>query len=156
MVAGHFIADGKLPSDELHWTAAGGPYIVLGNTFVDEGQALTIDPGTEVRFIGGKVVVGGEDRWVRAALRVNGKLDAQGEESNRILFTSHKTSPVQGDWEAIIFNDSADNTSVISYSRVEYAFNGIWCIGASPNISHNELICVPGDHYHDIFYGLRL
>ncbi|RLB05482.1 MAG: hypothetical protein DRG83_02515, partial [Deltaproteobacteria bacterium] len=155
-VGGHYIPAGKLPSDELHWTPGSGPYILLGHTFVENDQTLTIDPGTEVRFLGGKVVVGDQDRWVRSSLRINGKLVAQGNENNTILFTSHEEYPTQGDWDSIIFNDSADDTSIISYSRLEYAYNGIWCRGASPTISHNEIVCIPGNHYHDVFYGIRL
>jgi len=155
-VPGHYIPAGKLPSDELHWTPDNGPYVVLGQTFVENDQTLTIDPGTEIRFIGGKVVVGDQDRWVRSSLRINGKLVAQGDENNKILFTSHEESPAQGDWDSIIFNDSADDNSIVSYSRIEYAYNGIWCRGASPTISHNEIACIPGNHYYDVFYGVRL
>ncbi len=73
-VPGHFIPSGKLPSDELDWVPSNGPYIVLGHTFVASDQTLTINPGTEVRFLGGQA--GPENRWIRAPLRVYGKLEA--------------------------------------------------------------------------------
>ena len=63
-----------LISTNTHWDLLGSPYIITGNTLVQQGSALTIDPGVVIKFDGGK------------ALQINGELIAIGTSSNRILF----------------------------------------------------------------------
>ena len=98
------------------WTLSGSPYIVTGNTLVEDGVTLTIEPGVEVRF--------NPD----VSLEIRGELIAQGTESSRITFTKNGS----GDWGAVHFAaSSVDATvnpngyqyvsgSVIDYATIEY------------------------------------
>ncbi|OGV73565.1 MAG: hypothetical protein A3K19_27845 [Lentisphaerae bacterium RIFOXYB12_FULL_65_16] len=95
------------------WT---GYYSVSGDITVPAGQALTIQPGTQVRFLG------------NYNLYVSGKLLAVGTAENGILFTSLPANQVKagGQWGGIDFNDASDDTSMIAYATVEYAYDGIY------------------------------
>ena len=58
------------------WTKENNPYIIKGNTLVDEGVTLTIEPGTEIYFAG--------DYYIQ----VRGNMQAVGTESEKILIKS--------------------------------------------------------------------
>lgn len=66
------------------WSLAGSPYIIGQNIEVQEGAALTIEPGVEVKFDG------------NYHLKVLGTLIAKGTADNLITFTSNKAEPVRG------------------------------------------------------------
>ncbi len=153
-VAGHFIAPGIV--SELTWDSAQGPYIVLGHAVVPNGQELTVSPGTEVRFLGGSESVFSTTRDVRSSLRIYGKLTAVGNSGSMIYFSSNHRNPTEGNWTGIVLYNNSDDTSLISYSKIEHAFNGVYCIGASPEISHNTIIAGPGNAYSSYLYGIRL
>ncbi len=82
-------------SEDITWTRAGSPYIVMGNTTVNSGVTLVIEPGVQVRFDG--------NYW----LGVNGTLVAQGTAGAPIVFTSNRPDPSPGDWDEIGFGDSS-------------------------------------------------
>lgn len=157
IVPGHFIFSGPLPAEELSWTPALGPYIVLGHALIDNGQELIIAPGTEVRFAGGMTLYGSE-RNVSASLQILGKLSSEGEANNQIHLLSHNGTPEQGDWTGIVFLETAENTSHISYTLIEHAYTGIQCKGGvSPEINNNEIIAGTGSHSdYGAPYGIRL
>jgi parallel beta-helix repeat protein len=121
---------GSIGTDTI-WTVLGGPYIVIGDVFVELGITLTIEPGVVVEFKNGTL------------LMVNGTLNAQGNETNMITFTSNETHPQSGDWEGIDFNN-AHSGSKISFSRIEYANKGINIHESSPEISHNLIRDIEG------------
>ena len=101
---------------------------VQGDITVNSGVTLTISPGTRLQFH--------ED----TGLHVNGVLDAQGTQENRITFTSDihfsSSEPSAGDWAGIVFHDkSVDASCIITYSTIVYAVTGIQCDKSSPTIS---------------------
>ncbi|MCX6028345.1 MAG: right-handed parallel beta-helix repeat-containing protein [Chloroflexi bacterium] len=129
---------GPIVSDTT-WTLANSPYIVVANVEVWQGVTLTIQPGVVIKFQDGKL------------LQVNGTLVARGTESQRIVFTSAKASPRQGDWGSIYFTDSSvDATfdiggsyisgSVLQYCTAEYAGQNaesvIHAPSAAPYLDH--------------------
>ncbi len=113
-------------SSNTNWTLAGSPYIITGNTIVDSGFVLTIEPGVIVKFDSTK------------SLQINGILRAIGNSSTKITFTSNKNVPAPGDWAYILFSDkSADYNhtlltgSIMQYCIVEYAGeNSVYLAGA--------------------------
>jgi hypothetical protein len=99
-----------------NWTTAFDPYIITGNTVLDSGFVLTIDPGVVVKFDSDK------------SLQINGNLRAIGSNSDKIIFTSNKVSPAPGDWAYILFADKSTDYnhtlftgSIMEYCVVEYA-----------------------------------
>ena len=78
-------------SVDTTWTKANSPYIVTNDVIVDENVTLTIEPGVEIRFGGYFSII------------VNGSLSAVGTQSDKIVFTSNKVNPAEGDWNTIKF-----------------------------------------------------
>ena len=120
------------------WIAAESPYIVTCDITVPVGSLLTIEPGVEVRFATDDASNSGE-YTDRTELTVMGTLLAQGTSAQPISFTSASEAPAPGDWGQIRL-DSASSSSVISYSRIEYATRGILTDGTWwTTISHNMI-----------------
>jgi len=69
---------GILSSNET-WAKENSPYCVVGDTLIEEGNTLTIQPGVEVVFNNTK-------------LYVDGTLNAMGNESDKILFREAASS----------------------------------------------------------------
>ena len=113
-------------SSNTTWNLAGSPYIITGNTVLDSGFILTINPGVIVKFNSAR------------SLQINGVLRAIGNSSNRITFTSNKVSPAPGDWAYILFADKSKDYnytlftgSIMEYCIVEYAGgNSLYQAGA--------------------------
>lgn len=103
-------------SSNTNWTLTGSPYIITGNTILDSGFVLTIDPGVVVKFNASK------------SLQINGNLRAIGNSSNKIIFTSNQVTPAPGDWGYILFSDNSQDYdytffsgSIMEHCLVEYA-----------------------------------
>lgn len=115
-----------------------GIYSLKGWVYVKDGAELTIEPGTIIKG----------DKATKAALIIEpgGKLFAQGEAGNPIIFTSAQASKSRrpGDWGGLIIcgraknnqkqqqieggprtkhggDNDADNSGIIRYVRVEFA-----------------------------------
>ncbi len=97
-------------STNTTWTLAGSPYIITGNTILDSGFVLTIDPGVVVKFNTSK------------SLQINGTLRAIGNSTNKITFTSNQATPAPGDWDYILFFDMSEdyNYSLLTGNIMEY------------------------------------
>jgi len=105
-------------------------YIVTGNTLVDEGVTLTIEPGTRIQF--------NTDKY----LRIAGYLVAIGTEDSMIVFTSNAQSPSSGDWAGIVFQfiQNPPVQSIIKYVEIEYGRNIIVQYGSfSKATQYNEI-----------------
>jgi len=106
------------------------PFYINGPARVPKGKTLIIEPGVTIIFKAANKESGDFD-WHDSTvdvgfLRVDGKLIAQGTPNDSIIFT--KCSPDSNDfWGIIHFSETADSSSVISFSRIEYA-SYIWGI----------------------------
>lgn len=119
---------GGLEADEI-WS---GNIYVDGVVSVPEGVTLTIEPGTVVKFRydrdyktfdrGGLQVVGGD-------------ILAEGTSDEQIWFTSAAEDPINGDWNGITIEDSAD--SIFDYVIVEYGELGIEQFDSSVPITNS-------------------
>jgi hypothetical protein len=113
------------------WNSAGSPYLIEGEITVLAGETLTIEPGVVVNFQGHYKMI------------VNGYLEANGTEEERITFTAD--DPITG-WHGIRFLD-APATSHVSYAVIEYGRatgtvlqdkrgGGIYCENSAPELSY--------------------
>ena len=112
---------GAIPADAV-WRAGAGPYILEGDVTVAADTLLTIQPGTEVISNGG-------------ALVVKGRISALGTPSDLIRFSG----PEKGVWGGIVFEDTAERSSVLSFCRITGASTAVTCISASPSVTSCEL-----------------
>ncbi|MCC7201471.1 MAG: hypothetical protein IT393_02250, partial [Nitrospirae bacterium] len=99
---------------------------ITGTVTVSSGIILTIEPGTIVKFNAG------------TSLNINGVLDAAGNESEKIVFTSYRDDSIggdtngdgfstgqPGDWGRISFGDSVvDFLTRLEYAVVRYGGSG--------------------------------
>jgi uncharacterized protein YxeA len=119
---------GIITTDTI-WTTANSPIQLTGPLCVFEGATLTIEPGVTVDL-------------GTYYLQVNGTLKAQGTSSNRIIFTSDKTTdsdygtkriaftPVSIDWD-----EQTQSGSIIEYVT-SFAVE-IFVLDSSPKICNN-------------------
>ena len=111
--------------------------VVNADIWVPTNTKLTIAEGRSIEFFTSDDSASGDDTS-RCELIVNGFLDATGSSSSRILFTSND-SLSRDDWYGIRFENSSNDSSVIRYADISYAFVGISCDSASPTIEHNRV-----------------
>jgi len=110
------------------WTAANGPYHVTGEVTVPVALTLQIMPGTSVYFD------------ADTQITVNGIIDAQGTEYQRIRFTGVPGAALVPDirpelpngppkWGGIQLHNTMSDQNIISYADVEYAQDSNGSIG---------------------------
>ncbi|MFQ5771988.1 MAG: right-handed parallel beta-helix repeat-containing protein, partial [bacterium] len=87
------------------WDISGSPYVILNTVSVNQGATLTIESGVTIKFDSS------------TSLIIKGTITAQGEESNRIIFTSNKSTPNIGDWGSVRIDTSSGNSSLIEYAN---------------------------------------
>ena len=103
------------------------PFYIDGAARVPIGETLVIEPGVMIVFKSGQIgtVYDSDYDWSDSTidigfLRVDGKLIAEGTETDSIIFT--KASDIDDQyWGCIYFSETADSGSVISFSIIEYA-----------------------------------
>jgi len=141
VVVGHY---SYFPQAQNSRTLAKGLYVVEGSVFFRDGDTLTIEPGTVIKFIAGY------SRTFR------GTIIAEGTSAEPIVFTSihddsiagdtdndgGATAPQAGDWGGV----SAGGGSRFSYCRFSYGGLGdyddrpaalyIWSPNADATVSH--------------------
>ena len=89
------------------WLDHNVPYIITGDFVVDDGDTLTIDAGTEIKFNGNRTMT------------VYGALVADGTPSEHITFTSYESVPAPGDWRYVHFYVSEPG-SMLDYCDFSY------------------------------------
>ncbi len=89
------------------WGSGGNPHIITNDLAVAENVWLDIEPGCDVRFDGNH------------RLTVFGRLIADGEAGNPIIFTSNSLTPDKGDWKSIFF-DAPETGSILNYCDISY------------------------------------
>jgi len=129
---------GSISSNSI-WNISGSPYIIDGNTLIQAGVKVTIDPGVVVNFT------------YNTTLLIDGELEATGDSLNHIVITSNSNNPYAGEWNNIHFTSSSvpasyDTSgafisgSIMKYCDVSYGGRlnyGILEIdNAAPYISH--------------------
>jgi hypothetical protein len=114
VLGGVYVRTSTLRNNAL-WPKLDTPYILDEVTVASQSAApavLTIEPGTELRFVeAGSMVIGNTDQ--------PGKLVAQGEADNPIVFTSNQNDKTKGWWHHLRFN-ATDAGSILTHCTVEY------------------------------------
>ncbi len=104
-------------------------YEVNNNVVISLSDQINIDPGSIVSFTSAD-----------AGFEVNGIINCQGTETDSILFTSPLADST-GSYTGLKFNESANSSnSIISYTKIEYADNGMRCINSSPTLTHSYIL----------------
>jgi parallel beta-helix repeat protein len=111
-------------SSDTTWSTSGSPYIIMGNTTVQNGATLTIHPGVEVRFDG------------FYALYIDGGLTAKGTPTSKIIMTSNKLSPAPMDWFSVTINSTGD--AEIEYAEISYGWAAISLADTNRTIISNN------------------
>ena len=110
-------------SENTTWTLANSPYIVTNSLSLSANYTLTIEPGVVVKVANQKQIT------------INGKLIANGTDSQKIIFTSvndHSAesgwdngygtgSPASGQWRNIRIYNSTSNDSILNNVKIQYA-----------------------------------
>ena len=153
---GETVIPGGSISVDTTLTPKGGPYHVTGDVVVEADVELTILPGTTVYF--------DED----VELLVLGSLDAQGNEFERIRFTSVPNAPFVPNrpngraglpdgpprWSGIHFEDTMSADNVISFADIEYAQSNSGSVGAVDSQITVDNVTWHGTHLR-MFRALR-
>ena len=124
------------------------PFEVTGNITIRGAShgntgALTVEPGTEIRFNQDiQLIVGASE----GSASYYGWINATGTAENPVLFTANTSEPVAGYWKGIYFHDkTTDASSVLSNVVIQYAGSSgsgsaaIYLSSANPSIT-NSLI----------------
>ena len=112
------------------WTS-NNTYRVIGDVIIDPGVTLLIEPGTQIQFADGTSLV------------VTGTLNATGDESNPITFTSSRivvSTAYRGAWNTIIFNATTDEKLTLEHVKIEYATHGVTIKSLKPAVVRNSHI----------------
>jgi hypothetical protein len=110
-------------TQDTDWTLVDSPFIVSNDITVNPGATLTIEPGVQVRFA---------DDF---ALRVYGRIIADGTNDRMILFTSNNLNAGVGKWGAIIINGIQQSS--ITNCIIEHGTNGTALESGSLNFQNN-------------------
>jgi len=113
------------------WLLSGSPYNVVGNVTVFPSVTLTIEPGVIVRFSDAKL------------LDIQGHINATGNSSDSITFTSASSIPIKGIWPGINLGGLNPGTALFDYVIFEYAnsavdLQGGWGGNGPISISHSR------------------
>ncbi len=116
--ASTMIAGGNLGNQ--NWTVAGSPYILTGDSTIQIGATLTIQPGVTVEVVTGDVQASGVST-TRVELTIQGTLNAIGTAASPITFKNQ--SATSAGWYGIVIDPTA--TATINYAVLQDATIGV-------------------------------
>ena len=128
-------------SKNARWS---GTVKVEGQLVVEKGATLTIEPGTKVEFLPGKL---DEEGLAESGLLVKGTIIAKGAPGKRILITSGAERPAPGDWGEIKLFSSTGS----AFSGCDFRFGG-WGL----HLHDSDIKIENCTFSHNSYGGLRL
>jgi hypothetical protein len=108
---------------DVVFTAAGSPWLVVGDLTVPAGVTLTVEPGAVVRFLPTDEMESGVQR-TRVELVVEGTLHAGGTPAALITWESGAPTPAAGQWYGIRLAPGAADP-IFRHARLRQAVNGL-------------------------------
>jgi len=137
----------------------GNIYVATETITINVGETLIIQPGVIVKFR--------SDILSKVQLNVKGKLIAQGNEREKIIFTSLNddiggdtngtdTLPAVGDWGGIHFIDVDSEDSILEYCIIRYTWQyGISITSSSIFINNSAITDVDFTVTHGGYYEIK-
>jgi hypothetical protein len=114
-------------------TVWSGEVIIKGVVLVGRKATLSIVPGTTIKF---RKIDRNNDDIGDSEIRVLGRLLAEGEPDNPILFESAEQNPRPKDWSYLLIFTSGKKSS-IKYCRFRDAFSGVQVHFSTADISNS-------------------
>jgi parallel beta-helix repeat protein len=111
--------EGHIDTDTV-WKLSESPYIIRGNTYLDQNSNLTIEPGVEILF------------YRDYSFYINGDMFANGSQTNTIKFRSYN-SFISDDWQIRI---NYLGNVILKHCEISYAQTAIY-IGSPRNHIEN-------------------
>ncbi len=127
------ISGGTISSNTTWGPNTNDTYHVTGNITINDGITLQINPGTTVKFVLG------------VQMTVYGTLDANGIESNKVVFTSvnddsygdiisgSSSTPTAGDWDGIFLNGGGNYDGIGQFDYCILRYGGTATTGSDPD-----------------------
>ena len=104
-------------------------YAINNKITISETDRIYILPGSAVAFSGSQ-----------SGFEIFGKFLAVGTPTDSIFFSAAVEDSLGNSFNGFYFRDtSVDSACIISYARIEFAYYGLRCLGASPTLSHSYL-----------------
>lgn len=142
LLSSQLLAQYITPNTGINWnlddlvTNSGGTvtgtfpnYAINNKVTVSAQDRVYILPGSAVTFSGSA-----------SGFEIYGKFLAIGTPADTIRFSASVQDSLGGSFNGFYFRESSvDSACIISYARIEYAYYGLRCLGASPTLSHSYL-----------------
>ncbi len=126
---GGTVISGPITDDQL-WALDDGPFSVIGDTTIESGATVTVEPGVEVFIAECR-----ENGSGKISFDVAGVLNAQGTASDPIRFVSGRGVPQAGDWAGVEFGNTLESSSSnLTYVDIAHAQTGIVLTSSSPTL----------------------
>lgn len=130
------VINGQVINKKETWS---GKILIRGDVVIGKKGHLVIEPGAQIEFAPHlDVTSSGKDKS-RSELIVKGVLIVKGQYDNKVIFTSASKTPRMGDWYGMRFLNPRES-SIIDYSEVKFANDGITIKKSSPVIRSTQLV----------------
>ena len=113
------------------WTLAGSPYLIMGETTIDSGTTLTIEPGVLVEW------------QFSFTMHVQGQILAEGTETDSIIFTAADTAV---GFKSIRFIETPAGNDTSKFGYCVFKYGRVWggfpdnCGGAIGAINYDKFV----------------
>ena len=142
LISTQILAQYITPNTGINWnlddlvTNSGGTvtgtfpnYTINNKVTVSATDRIYILPGSVVAFSGSA-----------SGFEIYGKFLSVGTPADTIRFSASAQDSLGGSFNGFYFRESSvDSACIISYAKIEYAYYGLRCLGASPTLSHTYL-----------------